>query len=179
MIKPLATYFIEASEHKIAHQCGGVPYGNGDMLQLLTTLTQPKKILELGTGTGYSTACFVLAQNNVLIDTIDQDQEHIDIAKRHWLELGVAKSITTYCDKAEAILPELDGIYDIIFFDGYDPSLKFLLHFEKLLRKGGLLISANLFLKDAQGGRYVRHLMEEKKWITGVFEDTAISVKRF
>jgi hypothetical protein len=53
------------------------------------------------------------------------------------------------------------------------------LHFEKLLRKGGLLISANLFLKDAQGGRYVRHLMQEKKWTTGVFEDTAISVKRF
>ncbi|MBP6882441.1 MAG: class I SAM-dependent methyltransferase [Candidatus Levybacteria bacterium] len=173
----LSSYYSFALEHKKNHRCGGVPYDYGDVLKILTKAVRPVRILELGTGVGYSTACFAEADKKVKIDTIDQDGEHLAIAQSKWVELGIEKSITTFCDKAEAILPELHDQYDMIFFDGYDPSLKFLLHFERLLKNTGLLITANLYLKDETGGRYMRHITDERRWSTSVFEDTAISIK--
>lgn len=94
-----------------------MPYDYGDVLKILTKAVRPVRILELGTGVGYSTACFAEADKKVKIDTIDQDGEHLAIAQSKWVELGIEKSITTFCDKAEAILPELHDQYDMIFFD--------------------------------------------------------------
>ena len=67
--------------------------------------------------------------------------------------------------------------YDFIFFDAYTPQMKMLLEFERLLKSGGVLVTANLFLRDPMGGKYLEKLNDENEWITGVFADTAISTK--
>jgi predicted O-methyltransferase YrrM len=179
MNKSLDDYYLIATQHRVSHACGGVPYQHGDVLSAIVAVARPLRVLELGTGVGYSAACILNGYDKTLIETIDQDSTHLAIANENWQKLGIAKRVTTHCDKAEVVLPRLSGSYDLIFADGYEPSMKFLLHFERLLKKGGVLLTANLFLKDPQGGRYLRELLKSHRWQTGVFGDTALSVKLF
>lgn len=175
----LGELFLQAGKHRKEHKCGGYPYENAEILTLFITSTHAKKILELGTGIGYTAAHMANISSDLHIDTIDQDEVHGKIAKSNWKKLDIEKQINLYLDKAEAILPTLSDTYDIIFFDGYSPSMKFLMQFERLLRKNGLLITANMFLKDELGGKYMRALSKKHRYKLGVFEDTAVAIKLF
>lgn len=180
LIDQLHLLFDNSLKHRAEHQCGSYPYEHADVLSVLITATQAKKVLELGTGLGYSAAVMASANREVHIDTIDKDSTHADFARRNWEELKVQSQITLYMDKAEEVLSTLqDKSYDIIFFDGYVPSMKFLLKFEKLLKKGGILITANMFLRDENGGKHMRALQKRYRWQTAVFADTTIAVKLF
>lgn len=175
----LENIFEQSLSHRKEHECGGYPYEHADMLSLLIKLTNSKSILEFGTALGYTSAVMASTQKDVHIDTLDQDEDHLKIAKKNWEELGLSSQITSYLGKAEASLPGLPGPYDLIFFDGHTPSMKFLTQFERLLKKGGLLVTANMFLRDKTGGKYMRALQRHKKWQVGVFADTAIALKLF
>ena len=77
--------------------------------------------------------------------------------------------------KVAAILPTLKGSYDLAYFDT-DPAeaLVALDHFVRLLKPGGLVISANLFLgqyaPDLPGlektAEYRQRILDGKKWLT-------------
>ena len=101
------------------------------------------------------------------------------MAHKNWEKLGIPSQINSHYGKAEELLPKLFIQYDFIFFDGYAPSMKFLIHFERLLKKGGLLVTANLFLKDPKGGKYVRAVQNTRRWQSEFFADSVISVKLF
>jgi predicted O-methyltransferase YrrM len=113
---------------------------------------------------------------DAIIDTIDQDKDHVALAEKHWRKIGIHNRITVFNNKAEAVLPTLNKSYDLIFFDGYTPSLKFLMYFERYIVHRGILLSANLFLADPRGGKYLRHLEDKRKWSSIVLQDTAISL---
>ncbi len=171
--------FNKSAIHRTEHECGAYPYESADLLSMLVNISKSKRILELGTGLGYTAAFMTLNNEDVHIDTIDRDEEHMELACKNWQEMGVSDKITAYLDKAETILPELTGPYDLIFFDGHTPSMKFLIQFERLLKKGGLLVTANMFIRDKTGGKYMRALQRHKKWQIGVFADTAVALKLF
>jgi predicted O-methyltransferase YrrM len=86
------------------------------------------------------------------------------------------------------ILPNLQDIYDLIYFDT-DPaeSLIDLEQFERQLRPGGLLVSANLFLgqyaPDLPGldktAEYRLRILNSDRWLTAYLLDgTALSIRR-
>lgn len=176
MKQDLANFYQKALEHKKNHSCGAVPYEYGDVLMALVAALKPKKILEVGTGIGYTAACMAIGYPNSKIETIEQHHDHAKLAQQAWQELGIETHINLLEGKAEAILPALEPGYDVIFYDGYVPQKKFLQSFERLLRPWGALLTANLFLRDPKGGSYLKNLQNEKKWTTGIFADTAISV---
>lgn len=175
----LSQLFDDILVHRAEHGCGAYPYEQSEMLPLICKKYHAKRILELGTGLGYSSLCLLLGDNEVAIDTIDQDDTHIALAKENWKRFGVSERITSYYGKAEDMLHEVTGPYDAIFFDGYVPSMKFLMQFENLLKKGGVLITANLYLRDITGGKYVRALKKEYRWQTLITGETAVSEKLF
>lgn len=163
--------------HQKEHSCGGLPYAYGDILTSLVSATLPIRILEVGTGLGYTAACLAMGSSNTFVETIDQDATHLAKARDYWELLGITHKIDDHEGKAEDILPTLSSVYDFIFFDGYVPQMKMLSHFERLLRKNGMLVTANLYLRDTTGGKYMKALLNTRSWQTGVFADTAISVK--
>jgi len=173
----LNNIFVSSLKHRAEHECGGYPYEHADVLAVLVNALNAQRILELGTGLGYTSSVMASSSATSHIDTIDQDSSHMEMAQGNWDELDLSSQITPRLGKAEAILPELSGPYDLIFFDGHVPSLKFLIQFERLLRKGGLLITANMFLRDQTGGKYMRALQKPNQWRLGVFADTALTVK--
>jgi predicted O-methyltransferase YrrM len=175
--KILNNYFLDAQKHQKEHACTGVPYEYGQVLSTLITAVNAVQILEIGTGIGYTTACLVAGNRYARIETIDQDAEHILLAEKKWRSLGISDAVTSHIGKAEDILTRIKDAFDVIFFDANVPQKKFITQFESLLRNGGLLITTNLFLRDAKGGKYLLELKENKTWKTSVFADTALSVK--
>lgn len=176
-VNALQKLFKSCSLHRSKHKCGGYPYEYGELLTTLVLTYKPDRILEIGTGLGYTTVCLYKGNTASSIDTLDQDGKHLVQARKNWRKYSPDGKISVFEGKAEQILPTLTPFYDLIFFDAYAPSMKFLIHFNRLLKIGGLLITANLFVKDNSGGKYLRNIKKEGLWQTGVFADTAISVK--
>jgi len=89
--------------------------------------------------------------------------------------------------EATRVLPALKGRYDLIYFDiNPSESLVVLDHSERLLRRGGLLISANLFLGEfaphipglERTAEYRVRILDAVRWLTGYTADgTSISVR--
>ena len=118
----------------------------GKFLQNLSRMVRPKRILELGTYTGYSTICMasgLLADG--VIDTIEPNDELNSIQDEFWKEAGIAEHVNRYNAEALHVLPELSGLYDIIWIDADKPRTQ--LYVEAclpLLRQGGWLLVDNV-----------------------------------
>ncbi len=121
------------------------------------------------------------------METIEASKEHAKIARGQFIAQGLEKRIQVLVGEATRVLPALKGRYDLIYFDiNPSESLVVLDHSERLLRKGGLLISANLFLgefaPDIPGlertAEYRLRILDAARWLTGYTSDgTSISVR--
>lgn len=121
----------------------------GQLLALLVKLQAPKKILEIGVFTGYSTLSMVTAMSkDASLVAIEKKQMWLDIATRYLEEAGVMDRVTTYCDKAlpvmESFLESERETFDFIFIDADKRNLLAYYQLAKqLLRSGGCLLIDN------------------------------------
>lgn len=124
----------------------------GQFMSMLVSIAQPKRILEIGTFTGYSSLAMAFASSDdVNIITCDKDETWTSIAKKYWQESEQDHKITLRLGEAFESLSDLKEEYgeesfDFIFLDAdkenypnYYPLLKC------LLREGGLLLVDNVF----------------------------------
>jgi predicted O-methyltransferase YrrM len=118
-------------------------------LELMVTITRPKKILELGTAIGYS----AILMNQTLggtceITTIERDEKMIELAKTNIEKYGLQNKITILKGDCLEVLESLCDEYDMIFMDAgkghYD---HFLPHCLRLLKKQGVLIADNVLFR--------------------------------
>jgi caffeoyl-CoA O-methyltransferase len=116
----------------------------GGFLAALVRLTGAKRILELGTFTGYSSIsmAFALPPHGRLI-TCDVNEETTEIARRYAHEAGVADRIDYRLGPALETIADLDGEFDLIFIDADKPN--YVNYYEATLPK---LASAGLMILD-------------------------------
>ena len=90
----------------------------GTLLQMLSHMIRPKRILEIGTYTGYSAICLAqgLAEGG-LLHTIDVNEELEDMCFRYFCEVGLEKKIMQHIGKAAEIIPALRENFDLVFID--------------------------------------------------------------
>jgi len=178
-----------SNKHRSRHGCDVYPSPDGPILGALAASAGARRILEVGCGLGYSALSLADgAGDNALVETIEHDAAHAEIARRHIEAAKVQARVRVLVGWGKTILRGLRGPYDLIFFDG-DPaeSMLDLRHFERLLRAGGLLISANLFLAqyapDIPGldktAAYRKQIMQSRRWLTAYLPNgKALSVRR-
>jgi predicted O-methyltransferase YrrM len=183
-------YVAEKYEsHRDQHGCFDVyPFPNGPLLGTLAAASGARRLLEVGCGLGYSGLWLAYGTGpQGILETIERDEEHAKIARDHFKAEGLDDRIKILLGLGTHILPALQGIYDLIYFDT-DPaeSLIDLEQFERLLRPGGLLMSANLFLgqyaPDLPGldktAEYRLRILDSDRWLTAYLPDgTALSIR--
>lgn len=122
----------------------------GQFLALLVKLTGARRLLEVGTFTGYSALCMAAAlpAGGSLI-CCDIPGDYNAIARRYWQEAGLAGQIDLRLAPALDTLAELERQgqaeqFDLVFIDAdkanYPSYLEHALH---LLRVGGLAVFDN------------------------------------
>jgi predicted O-methyltransferase YrrM len=176
---PFATVREVTLKHRAKHGCGAYPYDNGPLLGAIAAAASERRILELGCALGYTALSFAHGSPKAMVDTIERDPEHVKLARDNIAAAGMNKRITVHEGDFAQVLPTLDSGYDVAFFDGHSPQPGLHKSLHKLLRTGGVLITANL----NHGGTadVVRKaLFDGKTWRSALVDDdgeTAISVK--
>ena len=94
----------------------------GQFLNLLVRMTQPKRLLEIGTLGGYSTICMARALPvDGRIVTIEFSPRHAEVARKNLKSAGVLDRVDLRLGPALQILPMLQsegaGPFDFIFID--------------------------------------------------------------
>lgn len=122
----------------------------GRLLSFLSKMVQPKRILEIGTFTGYSAICLAegLAEDGIL-HTIEVNREMEEIINSHFKLTNVENKIKLYFGQAEAVIADLqEDIFDLVFIDADKRNnyTYFQLVFDKV-RSGGLIIIDNVLWK--------------------------------
>ena len=118
----------------------------GRLLSLISKIKQPKKILEIGTFTGYATLCLAEGlETSGKIYTIDKNEELIKIQNKYFLKSKYHKNIIQYTGDALEIIPKINSKFDLIFLDAdkenYNKYLEIII---PKLNKKGILISDNV-----------------------------------
>ena len=119
----------------------------GKVLEMLSCMIRPRRILEIGTFTGYSALCLAKGlANDGLLHTIEIRDADADVAQSYFNRSPYAQKIILHRGSALDIIPALDEIWDIVFIDadkaGYIDY--FNLVFPKL-RKNGFIFADNIF----------------------------------
>ncbi len=134
-------------EYPNSHMISG--HYQGRILSLLSCLLKPKKILEIGTFTGYSAICLAegLVSNGIL-HTIDINESLKKIVNDFIKDAGFHNKIKTHFGDAKIIIPNLSDNFDLVFIDANKKSYSeyYDLIFDKV-NKGGLIIADNILWK--------------------------------
>lgn len=118
----------------------------GALLAMLSRMIRPRRILEIGTYTGYSAICLAqgLAEDG-LLHTIDINEELADMQQRYWQQAGVAGKIKAHIGKAAEVIPAIDEIFDLVFIDadkqGYSAYYDLVIG---RVRPGGFIFADNV-----------------------------------
>ncbi len=118
----------------------------GEILKMICRMIQPKKILEIGTYTGYSSICMAQTlPEDGFIDTIEIDDEIQPFTQSFFDKSGYASQIKMHIGDALDIMPKLKEQYDLIFIDGDKrqyPNYYKLAY--DMLNQGGYILADNI-----------------------------------
>ncbi len=118
----------------------------GQLLSFFTELAAPKKVLEVGTGTGYSALLMLHSMPDCgTVTTIENWPPRIEAARKNFERAGASDRIELLQGDAGEILPTLAGPYDLIFMDAAKAQyITWLPEILRLFSPGGILISDNI-----------------------------------
>ena len=149
-----------------------------DLIKVLLNYRKPKRILEIGTAIGYSSACFSeFLEPDGVIDTIELSHQMDLIARANHEMLGLKDKINIIEGDALNVLPTLTNKYDVIFIDGPKSHyIEYLPICLNLLNDNGLIIADNVIYKGMVTGDYDGHKQRTavnklREFITTVCED--------
>lgn len=118
----------------------------GHFLNFIIKTSQAKKILEIGTYTGYSTICMARAlPDDGFIHTIEINDEIEWLSKKYFHKANVEHIVKQHIGNAIEIIPKLNTMFDLIFIDAdkrdYINYYKTAFHF---LKKNGIILVDNV-----------------------------------
>ena len=148
----------------------------GRLLAVLSKLTSPKRILEIGTYTGYSALCLAEGlQGDGQIDTIDKDEELTEMQRSYFDTSGFGKQIFQHLGNAAEIIPAIEGTFDFVFIDA--DKEQYPLYFDLIVdrvRSGGLIIADNVLWS----GKVMESAVDEATQSLQVFNKKVADDKR-
>lgn len=127
----------------------------GELLKILIRISGAKRVLEIGTFTGYSALMMAeaLPDDGELI-TMEFNSKFYELAEKHFKEFDTAHKIRLIQGDARELIDELEGEFDLVFLDA--DKISYPLYYENSLKKikpGGMLVADNVLW----GGTVLNH----------------------
>ncbi len=140
----------------------------GKILEMLSKMINPKKILEIGTYTGYSAICLAKGlKEEGLIHTIEINDEQEDFISKYLKKAGVENKVKLHFGNALNIIPTLSEQFDLIFIDGdkreYLEYYKLVFDF---LKPGGFILADNVLWS----GKIIELEKPDDEYTKGIFD---------
>lgn len=118
----------------------------GQFMAFLLKLMGARRVLEIGTYTGYS--ALVMAESlpeDGRVVTLDRNEKTTGVAREFWEKAGVSHKIELRLGPARETLKELTGTFDFVFIDADKTNYGFYYeHALKLMEPGGLIVLDNM-----------------------------------
>ncbi|MBR4391515.1 MAG: O-methyltransferase [Bacteroidales bacterium] len=153
----------------------------GRFLQLLCELMRPKRVLEIGTFTGFSTICMARGMApDSLLTTIEANEEYEGIIRKYLEKAGVADRVQLIIGDAKAVIPTLEGEFDLVFVDA--DKMNYPAYFDLVMDKlkpdgvlladnvlwGGKVLNADTKERDTQAIRAFNDLVQNDPRVENV-----------
>lgn len=162
--------FLESNSIQKIKNCAeqnAVPIVRDEGLEFILDFIEKngaKRILEIGTGIGYSAIMFAKCAADISVFTIESDAERYEQAKKNIASENLSQRIT--CFFGDAMEFDFAEKFDLIFIDG--PKAQYIKFFEKFknnLAQGGAILSDNLFFHGMVQDLSLTHNYSTKKLV--------------
>ncbi len=120
----------------------------GGLLQMISKMIRPRRVLEIGTFTGYSALCLAEGlTDDGQLHTIDIREADVQLARSYFDRSPHGKKIISHCGNAKDIIPVIDESWDLVFIDADKPAYidYFNLVFPRVRTNGFILADNILF----------------------------------
>lgn len=126
----------------------------GLMLRMIVGMLNPKRILEIGTFTGYSALAMALgwdldaesiADADFMLHTIEANPELESGIRKYIQEAGLENRVTLHIGEAASVIPQLKEVWDMVFIDADKPN--YLNYYQMVfpqVRSGGFILADNV-----------------------------------
>lgn len=162
--------FLESDSIQEIKNCAAqnaVPIVRDEGLEFILNFIEKsgaKRILEIGTGIGYSAIMFAKCAADISVFTIESDAERYEQAKKNIASENLSQRVT--CFFGDAMEFDFAEKFDLIFIDG--PKAQYIKFFEKFknnLAQGGAILSDNLFFHGMVQDLSLTHNYSTKKLV--------------
>lgn len=119
----------------------------GKLLEMISHMIRPRRVLEIGTFTGYSALCLATGlTNDGELHTIEFREETAAIAHNFFKKSALYPKIKLHVGNALNIIPTLQETWDLVFIDADKPG--YMDYFKLVLpavKKNGFILADNIF----------------------------------
>jgi predicted O-methyltransferase YrrM len=158
------------STHPHAQMISG--HVQGKVLEMISRMIQPGKILEIGTFTGFSALCLAKGlKPGGRLHTIELRDPDADTAQEYFTRAGMTDTIILHRGDALQIIPALNENWDLVFIDA--DKVNYISYYELTLqqvRKGGWIVADNILfhgqvLEEPVTGKNAKAIMAFNEYV--------------
>lgn len=158
-------------EHAHPHMLSG--HLQGRLLSMISSLIRPRRILEIGTFTGYSALCLAkgLPEDGQL-HTLELREEDAQLARGYFNRSKWGSRIFSHIGNALDLIGEIAETWDLVFIDADKPN--YVNYFNRVLpqmRAGGCILADNVLfhgqvLEDQATGKNARAIQAFNDYVS-------------
>ena len=151
----------------------------GRLLEMLVQMMRPRRVLEIGTFTGYSALSMAAGlDEGAELHTVEVDDEQEEFIRSYFARSPHGDKITLHIGSALEIAPKLGGEFDMVFIDGdkreYPAYYRMLMGDDggrRLVHGGSVLIADNILWSGkvvqpiAHNDRHTQALVEFNRMV--------------
>lgn len=138
----------------------------GKMLEMLSHMIRPERILEIGTFTGYSAICLARGlKRGGTLNTIEINPEMVNFARTFFNRAGIADQVVQHTGAALEVIPTLTETWDLVFIDADKENYLAYYHLVMdQLKPGGFILADNVLW----GGKVLDEQAKQDKETRGI-----------